>query len=659
MRFFVSTLKKLGTLVQKLISKSQEKVSNSGSKKIGSPAKIKKISLIVFASFALTIVFITILTKTEFVGKGMEDFQKQKGVKFGVTRVSADNSVNAIDPLANFNAGELTLEQQCTEMQDRLKDGKSLSTDEYTIFKKCLKENVLFSLSDLQKKAFDALANPDSDLSPQAKELMGKVAAGLVDPDSAEAKIAANLLSNDPLKREVANKLLDPNISDEERRLLTSYLDGKVGPEVARGLLNPDPEVRTKAVTLQDLIQKGKHVEAKKAIADLQNYEPKQDNSKSKDNGSQANELEAAKVALEELENDVRKGKEELGNYGTQIKYIENKVAQGNPLTPGETSIYDNYKRKKEEVELLEKTRDQTHADYQRIYSKINMNVGNQYSSYGEENREIIDEYDPRQNLKQEPEIKKTEVVTKVSKVTPSEYELIRSIKSARMSDDYEGSLLPNVSGTTFTTKEMIASASSSGRISPLKNFNLPLDLKVPCVIETELFVSSKDASGRRVICNVLDNVYNPENDEILIPKGSKAIGITSGFDAETKLMQVSFSKVRVGKENFDIGFSLVDGTGRQGLLGGVLRTRNKRVTAAVLTDFAAGVTQFFSQYAQQRMLQNGVGQLNLTNSVTGAAFQGLSTGLTKIAETLTQDLQNSPDIFYSPAGMKMHLIPN
>lgn len=658
MKFIFSNLRRLGSVVKKVIGKSQSKLVDPQSKKIASPSKVKKMAGIVLASFTLTIILVTVLTDNTFVGNGMGDFQKQKGVRFGVTRVNTDNSVNAIDPLENFNANELSMEEQCNALHERVKNSENLSDTEYEVFKKCLRNNTIIGLTDQQKKALNALANPNSNLSPAAKALLGKVADGSIDPDSEEGKIAAALMSNDPLARQVAEKLLDPNLSDAERQMLVGYLDGKVSPDVAKGLLNQDAGVRTKALALNDAIKSGKHVEAEKLRNAITEASP-QVRQSVEDNGAAQNEAEAMKVALDDMSDELSKLKQALSGFSLQIPKIESKVSNNQPLTAGEQAVYKDYNDTKTKTELLETAKQQAHADYQRLLSKVPANVGNAYADYNSENREIIDEYDPRANFKPEPVVKKTEVVKKVSRITATEYELIKSIRAARMSDDYEGSLYPNTNPTTFNQKEMVASAASSGRMSPLKNYNLPLDLRIPCVVETEIFVSSNDSSGRRVLCTVLDNIYNPENNDILIPKGSKAIGVTAAFDANTKLMQVSFSKVRVGKENYDIGFSLIDATGRQGIQGGVIRTRNKRITAAVLTDFAAGVTQFFSQYAQQRMLQNGVNNLSLANSVVGASFQGVSTGLTKIAETLTQDLQNSPDIFYSPAGMKMILIPN
>lgn len=652
MRQFLNFVKWLSAKIRTLMGKAEGKIANQETKKISSPKALKKFFTFAGISFVSTILIVTMMSKTDFVGRGLEDFKKQKGVKFGVSRPDTSKKIDVIDPLERFEGTE-TKEQQCQTLHEKVSSNEKLNRDEFILYKQCLAQEMIPGLTTQQKKALTALADPDSQLSEGARELLARAAAGEV-TDPEELRLVNALTSSDPLARQVANKMLDPNTSEAEKKLLGDFLAGKVSREVAQGIVDGNG---TKAIALNQAIKEGKNEEANKIREELKPKEAPM--SSMPDNGALTNEQEAIKVALEDQENVLKEEKKRLDGYSQVVPKLEDKLSEGKPLTAGEQAILKDYKRTKDTVDLLEKQKSQTYADYQRIMSKINVKVGKSYSEFTQENPEIIDEYDPRAHIKPEPIVVKKEVVKKTPRITPSEYELIKAIKRARMSEDFEGSLYANVDPATFQQKEIVASAGSLGRMNPLKNYNLPLDLKIPAVVESSIFVSSNDSANRRVIAKILDNVYNPENNDILLPKGSKVVCTTGSFDVNTKLMQVSCSKVRVGKETLDVGFSIVDSTGKAGIPGGVLRTRYKHITAAVLTDFAAGVTEFFSRYAQQQMLQNGINNLSLTNSVTGGAFQGLSAGLTKIAETLTQDLQNSPDIFFSPEGIKLILIPN
>jgi len=647
----------LSSKLKIFLGKAEGALASPESKKIGSPKQIKKMFVIIGLSFLSTVVVITMMTKTNFIGKGLEDFKKQKGVKFGVTRAEVARSTEVIDPLERFDVTE-SKEQQCSALHERVLANEKLNRDEYIIFKQCLANGSIPGLSATQKKVLQTLANPDEELSSGARALLIRAASGEIDPNSEEGRLVNALTSDDPFAKQVANKILDPNTSDAEKKLLTDYLEGKISKEVASAAMNGGLQ---QALALNKAIKDGDDDAAGKIRTELALKEQQANPMSSVNSDAMTNEQEAIKAALEDQEIIIAEERRRLQGLSPAIQNIEAKLQRGEKLTPGEESVYKDYKKVKTAVDLLEKQRAQTYADYQKIMSRIQVKVGGEYSKFSSENPEIIEEYDPRAVKTAEQIITKKEKLTTRSRITPSEYELIMAIKRARSQgeeDDFEASLYPNTDPATFQQKEIQATAGSLGKMNPLKNYNLPPDLKIPTVVESAVFVSSNDSANRRVIAKILDNVYNPENNDILLPKGSKVICTTTSFDVNTKLMQVGCSKVRVGNETLDIGFNLVDSTGKSGIPGGVLRTRHKQITAAVLTDFAAGVTEFFSRYAQQQMLQNGINNLSLTNSTTGAAFQGLSGGLTKIAETLTQDLQNAPDIFFSPVGIKMVLIP-
>lgn len=653
---FLEYAKKFSDLV---LRKTGEKIVTRTDKKIGTEKQVKRFIMAIASGFVGAMFILMFMDNSVLMGRGYKDFEKQKGTKFGIAEskeiFQGENvGLQGLDSFveeASSQTNPFQKEMTCNNLHEKVKSGIKLSSTEFTVFKDCLDSGTITGLSQAQRKALERLADPNSDLTEAERNLLEKLAKGELKEGSDEFKIAQALLSDDPFDREVARKLLDPNLSEEERKALLGYLDGTVPREIAEGLLSDDPAIRAKALEAYrsndpNVLKELQNMLAEKRLARGENL-TEDDFKKIKEmQESIGNEIAEVESEIADLENTIR---------NLQPLY-DNAIAKRNagiPLTPEEEAIIKAYEDAVQRLAVLRAKKESLYARLNRIKTLVAsaldkasyIHLGMDFSS--------IEEYEPPKAPKITLENK-----TAVNRISPSEYELIKRIAKARRGNDFDGSLHPNIPMSAYNGQEIKVDAMNSARLSGLKNYELDPTLKIPCETRTEILVTKKDSADRRIVCVFLSHVYNPKTGSILIPKGARAIGRTQDFDSNTELMKVIFDKVTFGSERMDIGFMLVDANGRQGLPGRVMSTRNKKITSAILTEFASGVVQYFSRQAQLNLAQAGASNLNLTTSMVGATYSGLSGGLSEIAKIITQDLQDSPDIYFTPVGHKLHLTP-
>lgn len=178
-----------------------------------------------------------------------------------------------------------------------------------------------------------------------------------------------------------------------------------------------------------------------------------------------------------------------------------------------------------------------------------------------------------------------------------------------------------------------------------LKPFSLSPDMKIPAVLATSILISDK---GKPQIVRVktLADVFEPESNKLVIPKGSIVVGTTAGFDAETGIMDLSFDKVSIGGGKvIAASFSVGSADGSFGLKGEVRDTRGKLLLGTFISSFSAGALNWFSQSIIQPFLQS----TTPTDALLGAGMGGASEVAQKIADMYAGDLTNSARIFYAP----------
>lgn len=211
-----------------------------------------------------------------------------------------------------------------------------------------------------------------------------------------------------------------------------------------------------------------------------------------------------------------------------------------------------------------------------------------------------------------------------------------------------ESRILNNVpDGTPIDPKKLIVSADTKDRIT------LDSKAKIPAIIVSEIMYAA-GGPNQQVRVRVLENMFDVETNKIAIPKNQILLAQASTFSEETGIMDLRFSKVRVGKKVYDVAISVGSADGTSGLKGDVYSRTGQKLLAALVTSFSAGVLSWFSSDISNRYGQaRSFGQ-----AATGASLSGAAEVGNKIATQMASNLNNIPAVFYVPAGTNIVLFP-
>lgn len=648
-KFLLRFLNFCSGIVNKIKSTIDENLSDGDSGKILDPKKLKTVVIGIIISFVVAMLVIALTASDEATRDGLDRFQKEIKPKFAVSNVATkkldtgkDLHIQLEDDFLKNENQELLppTQEECEDLVKKAQEGPLVNEFDRKRLEDCLNDNII-PLTDKQKEALRMLSDPNSKLSPEARKLLKDFIDGKIDENDPRMKLIDALTSGDPNKIKAADKILGGNLTDEERKMLEEFLDGKRSLEDIQDLLSDDPEA-LKRFRKNKLLEEG--VKGKNKTEKLKNLKDRI--------SARQEQINAKKSKLDDL-------RKELAKRG-----VFKKLQDGTPLTDEEKELFDRYNNITKELKSLEENQKQDAELYGQLSESLRrdlINAGMDVPKTDSKISEILKS--PRYRKNKSRKVEKY-YDSKGREISPREYKLLMAAKKRlaelakkEAESGFDSNLTYNIDASKLL-KDTKQNASNLvvWQKAPIQNFNLPYDLKVPVVLESDIFVSSTDSSNRRVILRLLDNIYSPDTNEILFAKGSRVVGLTQGFDVNTRLMQVSITKLIQGTKQIDIGFIVADASGKVGIPGGVRDTRGKKITAAVLTEFAAGVVDFFANFGQQQQILNGTATFQ--GAATNAAFSGASAGLSRISESLVQDLQNAPSLFYAPKGMKLIIQP-
>jgi len=186
-----------------------------------------------------------------------------------------------------------------------------------------------------------------------------------------------------------------------------------------------------------------------------------------------------------------------------------------------------------------------------------------------------------------------------------------------------------------------------------LKPFSLSPDMSIAGLMLTEILVA--DGKNQKVRVKIMQDVYDSNSGNIIVSKGSIAIGRTSSFDADTGLMNISLNTVVKDGKSLDISLSVSSADMTESLKGQIYDARGKHLFGTFVASFTAGALGALSQTYISPLQDSAV----IGDTLTGAALQGAAEVGQRIADTYAGDLQNAPRIFFAPAGVKVVLHPN
>lgn len=685
---------------QSLFSKTFEKFRDPTTGKISgiSTKNLKSLGLAAFMVFFLGILMFQIFGgKTQIPG-GLDEFRKEMTPKLGVGEseqnfvspfgddpLTALNNMGRVnDPLADLRGGgdgggggtgtgrdnidPLTGEKKdpsvsdCLDLVDKMKAGTVLTGEDKVNAEICIEKNIA-NLSPEELAAMKMLMRDD--LTQAERDALRKFLSGDLDPDSLEGKIAKSLIDaarsgdnqalqdarnalaaleakNLELAEALLKKSTDEPLSDRESSLVKAFTDrlGSQGADGLSGASGADKETLAKQL---------------------------------------AADIAAREAALRALADQIAKAQAEAAKAGE-------KLAKGLTLTPAEQDALrrlTELQRQQAELAKLQEARRQALAklmrELQKTLAQVTVTMQQTYpTGISVEMADMVD----CTKVKPLPfkRIVKTGKGTKKSTgakevwlsgdgepLTPDKIKLVQLYRKKKAEEGKTRSDITNPMGDKLGEKVDLAQVFGEEGMGSmdiqsltvfanksLKSFNLTPDMKIPAYLDSEILISDKGGS-QSVRVRIIDNVHNPETGEIVIPKGAIAIAQTSGFDADTGIMDLNFDKVTIGSGKvLEVKLQVGSGDGTMGLRGQVRDTMGKFLLGTFVTSFTAGALNWFSQ----SIIQDYITQTDAANALLGASMQGGSDVMQRVADIYAGKLQNSAKIFYVPKNVPVVLFP-
>lgn len=182
------------------------------------------------------------------------------------------------------------------------------------------------------------------------------------------------------------------------------------------------------------------------------------------------------------------------------------------------------------------------------------------------------------------------------------------------------------------------------------EKFQLTSDMRIPAVLDSQILVSNK-GEDQVVQVKILDDIYEPLSQRLVIPKNSIAKGTVQNFNPDTGVVNFKFDKVIVEGNVLPVNLQVGSADGEIGLKGQVRDTRGKLLRGSFISSFSSNAINWFSQEIIRKFLNN---QADTGNSLTPAE----SESMTQIAELYASDSPSTEKIFWVPKGIPAVLFP-
>ena len=698
-RILMGILFKIREVGQRWFMGIFEKFRGPDGKILGiSPKGIQILVFTILSVFFLGIVATQLFDTQSSRDGGLEKFQKEMVPKTGLGDTEAGNgviipndplknlSINANDPLSDFlkkgkkDDGKILDDlsnvdaqgniipdlSQCLDLIDKMKRGTVLSTEEQKTADTCIDQNIAqLSQEELsQMKALleenkaKAASGASSVTPPSAMEnILRKSLSGDLEDGSLEARIAdlvkqgkleeaqaaaaALEAKNRELAEAIAKRAEGDALSEREKALLSAYdkmMVGPAGPQGAPGTSGVSG-VDGEATARQLAQQIAEREQRLKAMNDelAQNRALAAEAAKKLAEGKDL--AEAEKKALEKMAELQRQKDAEMAAQKKQQEALAKLMS----------SMRDTMAR-------ISATMNQVYPSGITLVNFDEDDCGKKplaYKKVGKKGVKKAPVGDVVLGLDGKP-------------LTPDKIKLLRLYQKNKAMEDKSKLDALKPDNSFVTTGQRLAEASGEEvqrqdvtslfvfTNKALKEVNLTANMKIPGVLDSMILVSDK-GNPQIVRIRILEDVRNPDNNVIVFPKGAIAIAKTSGFDAETGVMDFAVTKVIVGSgKTIEVRLNVGSADGTMGLKGQIRDTRGKYLLGAFITSFTAGALNWFSQ----QIVQPFQDSTNTGDALTGAGLAGGAEVMTKISEMYAQDLQGAARIYYAPKGVPIVLFP-
>jgi hypothetical protein len=577
---------------------------------------------------------------------------------------------------------ELPTKDECNALMDKMKTGDELGADDKGKMNVCLDKNVAGWTPDQIQMAKALISNPD--LTPEEKALLVKGLNGQLSPE--ELALARALSGTDETAKALAREAIKNN-DEAAKQALAEKLMGKELTDRERGIL---ADLAKKLGISDDQLNKIGDAFASTygSGANGQGL-----------NGSGINGTAGAAgaggltpEALAALGKDIQTRDQQIKDLANQLAQAQaeaaeslKKLAEGLTLTPEEQAKVDRFNELQKQLEALRKEQQAKQAILLKNASMVQgvlAQVAQTMNETVESGFSVAYEDAPVLDVKKIAKPIGNKITRIKSKdvdnvlvdlngkpLSPDKVKLI-TIRRKNLYD-----FKKKRDGLTNPTDKFvdgnqpidnIAQQAKNGaqpldvstlfffNDKSLKSFNLTGDMKIPAVLQTMIFVSDK-GHGQAVRVQTLLDIHNPEDNTIIIPKGSIIMGQTSQFDADTGSMDITLTKAYVGGgKTITQNFIVMSANGNPGLVGEVHDTRGKYLLGAFITAFSAGALNWFSQDA----LAPYTTATDAGNAMIGALGAGAANTMDQLSTLYAGDLQNAARLYYVAKGVPVILSP-
>lgn len=667
-----------------------------------SPRGLKTLIVTILSIFFLGVIVSQLFDMTSNNTGGLDKFQKEMTPKLGVGDMEAGPGViNTNDPLRGLSIrdqdplaalrsqrgqgggttaggidGEIDKDgnilpsvSECLDLLEKMKMGRVLTPEEATKADTCIEQNLMGLSPDelalakglLETNIEKAAKGATAATPPTVRErLLRDALSGQLESQSREGRIAellkrgnsdgeAALAALEAGNRELADALLKRgeggDLTDRERELLRAFEQmtaqaGTAAPTQSKSQSAVDSEAAARALAQQ----------------------------------------------IAENEQRLRSMDEELARARDAARVAADKLAKGIPLSKAEQDALTR-------LAELQKARDAEAArqkSLQEQLAKLMSGLRDTLARVSATMQQVypsgitlvnFDEDDcnkkplPFKKVARKGSTKKAttgEVVLGLDgkPLTPDKIRLLRLYQKSKAQEKAEeiaalkpdssliGSLGSPISGSDLGGEEIGRQEMAQLFVftnKSLKDVNLTANMKIPAVLDSQILVSDK--GGNQVVrLRVLQDIHNPDNNKLVIPKGAIAIARTAGFDPETGIMDMTITKVIVGSgKTIELKLTVGSADGTMGLRGQVRDTRGKYLLGAFVTAFSAGALNWFAQSVIAPFQEED----DAGNALTGASLAGGAEVMQKIAEMYSADLQGAARIFWVPKGVPVILFPD
>nr|BFD64830.1 hypothetical protein BdHM001_35110 [Bdellovibrio sp. HM001] len=617
----------------------------------------KVIGLVIGGMFILGVILNSCMSDN-FFSNSIDDYEKELRTDDGMkSRPIESDNIFDVDPIGTINNRHWNVRPESSSFSDRsqaldkaaclallekVRNGEEMSLEETTNVRTCVSENIA-ELSQDDLAIASALVDPNTPESVR-EELRNQWRSGQV-AKTPEAKLVSKAHSPSTAS-DVAESLAKAGID------IAKIGASGVGKVVSKALSEPETK---KAIVAADSGKK-LSAEQKEAINEIVQQMAKE--TKKEDEGFSIPSFggstsgDGGMAEMKELSDQIKDKKQayeeairELQEYQAQAKEAAKAMAQGKRLDEEQAAALSRSMEAQKKADELEKAIKGDQARLKELAEEIKMALSDMNLVTEEISDSVILRYGANERSKSRGKGgKKSEAINLPQVVEPPKENLDRLIAGPSL----------DLKRLSFNSKEQMDVSKLVMNSGEGNTLRLCSTQKFAAALDSEILVASNNSQQVRV--KTISDIHDCVSGKLAIPAGSVLIGTTSGFNEETAVMDLTFSKTNVGgKTRYEFTMKVGSGDGSFGLKGNLYDTRGRKLLAALVTSFVGGAIE----HLEQNQIARYNNSTNLGTALLGVAMGGAADVAKKIANMYASDLNNAPVIYHAPKGTPIILFPD